>query len=91
MIEEAEKRIIADWRELNLFHFQMKHRVPFSAPEGLDGLRALENYVRRRRQTAEYVEVHTPSFMIVRCSRLPATGHLRRQYVQAPCSRERKR
>jgi threonyl-tRNA synthetase len=75
MIEEAEKR---DHRklgkELDLFHFQ--DEAPGSVfwhPKGWTVYRVLENYIRRRREKANYVEVLGPQ-LIDSCI-FKASGH----------------
>ena len=75
MIEEAEKR---DHRkigkELDLFHFQDEAAGSvFWHPKGWTLYRALENYIRRRLQQANYVEVHTPQ--LYDSSLFKASGH----------------
>ncbi|MBV8593502.1 MAG: TGS domain-containing protein, partial [Caulobacteraceae bacterium] len=64
-IEEAERR---DHRKLgramDLFHLQEEGRgMPFWHPKGWTLYRTLENYVRRRTESAGYVEVATPQIM----------------------------
>jgi len=75
MIEEAEKRDHRKLgRELDLFHFQ--DEAPGSAfwhPKGWVIYRALENYVRRRQDSAGYIEVKTPQ--LFDSSLFKASGH----------------
>jgi threonyl-tRNA synthetase len=64
-LEEAEKR---DHRRLgramDLFHIQEEGRgMPFWHPNGWTLYRTLENYVRRRTESAGYVEVATPQIL----------------------------
>lgn len=75
MIEEAEKR---DHRklgkELDLFHFQDEAiGSVFWHPKGWTLYRALENYIRRRRDKAGYVEVLAPQ--LIDSSIFKASGH----------------
>ncbi|MDR3424695.1 MAG: threonine--tRNA ligase [Alphaproteobacteria bacterium] len=75
MLEEAEKR---DHRkigkELNLFHMQDEAAGSvFWHPKGWTLYRVLENYVRRRIEKANYVEVHTPQ--LYDSSLFKASGH----------------
>jgi threonyl-tRNA synthetase len=75
MIDEAEKR---DHRklgkELDLFHFQDEAAGSvFWHPKGWTLYRALENYIRRRLDKANYVEVHTPQ--LYDSSIFKASGH----------------
>jgi threonyl-tRNA synthetase len=64
-IEEAEKRDHRRLgREMDLFHFQ--EEAPGSVfwhPKGWTLFQALENYIRRRQQEANYVEVNSPQLM----------------------------
>lgn len=74
-IEEAEKR---DHRkigkELDLFHFQDETAGSvFWHPKGWTMYRALENYIRRRLEKADYVEVHSPQ--LYDSSIFKASGH----------------
>jgi len=62
MLEEAEKR---DHRrlgqEMNLFHLQEEARgAVFWHPKGWTFYRTLQNYLRRKLEAANYVEVNTP-------------------------------
>ena len=64
-IEEAEKR---DHRklgkEMDLFHFQEEAAgMVFWHPKGWTLYRSLENYMRRRLDTAGYVEIKTPQLV----------------------------
>jgi len=64
-IEEAEKR---DHRklgkEMDLFHFQEEAAgMAFWHPKGWTLYRSLENYMRRRLDTAGYVEIKTPQLV----------------------------
>ena len=75
-IEEAEKRDHRRLgREMDLFHFQ--EEAPGSVfwhPKGWTLFQALEHYIRRRQDTAGYVEVNSPQLMD---SELwVATGHM---------------
>ena len=75
MLEEAEKR---DHRklgaELNLFHMQEEAiGSVFWHPKGWTIYRTLENFVRRRMEKADYVEVKTPQ--LVDLSLWEASGH----------------
>jgi threonyl-tRNA synthetase len=75
MIEEAEKR---DHRkigkELDLFHFQDEAAGSvFWHPKGWTIYRTLENYIRRRRDRAGYVEVLGPQ--LIDSSIFKASGH----------------
>src|SRR5580704_8734611 len=64
-LEEAEKRDHRRLgREMDLFHFQ--EEAPGSVfwhPKGWTLFQALENYIRRRQDTAGYVEVNSPQLM----------------------------
>ena len=65
MLDEAEKR---DHRkigqEMNLFHLQEEARgAVFWHPKGWTLYRTLQSYIRRRLETADYVEVNTPLLM----------------------------
>src|SRR5580704_13147725 len=64
-IEEAEKRDHRRLgREMDLFHFQ--EEAPGSVfwhPKGWTLFQALEHYIRRRQDTAGYVEVNSPQLM----------------------------
>ncbi len=75
MLEEAEKR---DHRkigkELDLFHFQDEAAGSvFWHPKGWTLYRAVEDYVRRRRDKAGYVEVLGPQ--LIDSSLFKASGH----------------
>src|ERR1700731_2590348 len=64
-LEEAEKRDHRRLgREMDLFHFQ--EEAPGSVfwhPKGWTLFQALEHYIRRRQDTAGYVEVNSPQLM----------------------------
>jgi threonyl-tRNA synthetase len=64
-LEEAEKRDHRRLgREMNLFHFQ--EEAPGSVfwhPKGWTLFQSLERYIRRRQETAGYVEVNSPQLM----------------------------
>src|SRR5712664_1062727 len=64
-IEEAERRDHRKLgREMDLFHFQ--EEAPGSVfwhPKGWTLYQALEHYIRRRQDTAGYVEVNSPQLM----------------------------
>ena len=64
-IEEAERRDHRKiGRAMNLFHIQEEGRgMPFWHPQGWTLYRTLENYVRRRTESAGYVEVSTPQIL----------------------------
>ncbi|MCF8483000.1 MAG: threonine--tRNA ligase [Rhodospirillum sp.] len=75
MLEEAEKR---DHRrlgqEMDLFHLQEEAQgAVFWHPKGWTVYRALQNYIRRRLDAADYVEVNTP--MMVDRSLWEKSGH----------------
>jgi len=75
MIEEAEKR---DHRkigkELDLFHFQDEAiGSVFWHPKGWTLYRVIENYIRRRRDKTNYVEVFAPQ--LIDSSLFKASGH----------------
>lgn len=65
MLEEAEKRDHRKLgREMELFHFQEEAQGSvFWHPKGYTIWLALEGYVRRRLQSAGYIEVKTPQLM----------------------------
>jgi threonyl-tRNA synthetase len=62
MVEEAEKRDHRKiGREMGLFHLQeIAHGSVFWHPHGWTLYRTLEQYMRRRLELADYVEVRTP-------------------------------
>jgi threonyl-tRNA synthetase len=64
-IEEAEKRDHRRvGRELDLFHMQEEGKgMVFWHPKGLTLWRTVENYVRRRLDAADYIEVRTPQVL----------------------------
>jgi len=64
-LEEAEKRDHRRLgREMDLFHQQEEAAgAVFWHPKGWTLYRTLENYIRRRLDTAQYVEVKTPQLM----------------------------
>ena len=64
-LEEAEKRDHRKLgREMDLFHLQEEAQGSvFWHPKGYTMWLALENYIRRRLQGAEYVEVKTPQLL----------------------------
>ncbi len=64
-VEEAEKRDHRKLgRQLDLFHMQEEGRgMVFWHPKGWTLWRVLENYVRRRLESAGYVEVKTPQLL----------------------------
>jgi threonyl-tRNA synthetase len=64
-IEEAEKRDHRKvGRELDLFHMQEEGKgMVFWHPKGLTLWRTVENYVRRRLDEADYIEVRTPQVL----------------------------
>ncbi|MEZ5936886.1 MAG: threonine--tRNA ligase [Hyphomonadaceae bacterium] len=64
-LEEAEKRDHRRLgRELDLFHMQEEGKgMVFWHPKGLTLWRVVEDYVRRRQEDAEYVEVRTPQVL----------------------------
>jgi threonyl-tRNA synthetase len=75
MLEEAEKR---DHRrlgqEMDLFHLQEEAQgAVFWHPKGWTVYRSLQNYIRRRLDAADYVEVNTP--MMVDRSLWEKSGH----------------
>jgi threonyl-tRNA synthetase len=74
-IEEAEKRDHRRiGREMDLFHLQEEASGQvFWHPKGYTLFRTLENYVRRKFQVADYVEVKTPLLMDRRL--WEASGH----------------
>jgi threonyl-tRNA synthetase len=65
MIEEAEKRDHRRLgREMDLFHLQEEAQGSvFWHPEGWTLYRTLQDYVRRRLEDADYVEVNTPQLV----------------------------
>src|SRR5262252_4960236 len=75
-LEEAEKRDHRRLgREMDLFHFQ--EEAPGSVfwhPKGWTLFQALERYIRRRQDTAGYVEVNSPQLMDAQL--WVATGHM---------------
>jgi threonyl-tRNA synthetase len=64
-LEEAEKRDHRRLgRELDLFHMQEEGKgMVFWHPKGLTLWRVVENYVRRRLEAADYIEVRTPQVL----------------------------
>ncbi|OYX49595.1 MAG: threonine--tRNA ligase [Alphaproteobacteria bacterium 32-64-14] len=64
-LEEAEKRDHRKLgRELDLFHMQEEGKgMVFWHPKGLTLWRVVENYVRRRLDEADYIEVRTPQVL----------------------------
>jgi len=64
-LEEAEKRDHRKLgRELDLFHMQEEGKgMVFWHPKGLTLWRTVENYVRRRLDEADYIEVRTPQVL----------------------------
>ncbi len=68
MISEAEKRDHRKiGREMDLFHLQEEaHGSVFWHPHGWTLYQALEQYMRRRLQKADYVEVRTPQLFDAR-------------------------
>jgi threonyl-tRNA synthetase len=64
-LEEAEKRDHRRvGRELDLFHMQEEGKgMVFWHPKGLQLWRTIESYVRRRLESAEYIEVRTPQVL----------------------------
>jgi len=64
-LEEAEKRDHRKvGRELDLFHMQEEGKgMVFWHPKGLTLWRTVENYVRRRLDEADYIEVRTPQVL----------------------------
>ncbi|WP_240006717.1 threonine--tRNA ligase [Pseudaquidulcibacter saccharophilus] len=64
-LEEAEKRDHRKLgRQLNLFHMQEEAKgMVFWHPKGWTMYRALENYIRRKIEASDYVEVKTPQLM----------------------------
>jgi threonyl-tRNA synthetase len=64
-LEEAEKRDHRKLgRELDLFHMQEEGKgMVFWHPKGLTLWRAVESYVRRRLDEADYIEVRTPQVL----------------------------
>ncbi|MEZ6028509.1 MAG: threonine--tRNA ligase [Hyphomonadaceae bacterium] len=64
-LEEAEKRDHRKLgRELDLFHMQEEGKgMVFWHPKGLTLWRVVENYVRRRLDAADYIEVRTPQVL----------------------------
>ncbi len=75
MLEEAEKR---DHRrlgkEMNLFHLQEEAvGSVFWHPKGWELYRAVERYIRKRLEAADYVEVKTPQ--LIDRSLWEASGH----------------
>src|ERR1051326_4128839 len=75
-IEEAEKRDHRKLgREMDLFHFQ--EEAPGSVfwhPKGWTLFQTLENYIRRRQQTAGYAEVNAPQ--LIDSAVWVASGHM---------------
>ncbi|MCC7167665.1 MAG: TGS domain-containing protein, partial [Rhodospirillales bacterium] len=65
MLEEAEKRDHRRLgREMDLFHFQEEAPgAAFWHPKGWTVFRTLVDYMRRRQETAGYVEINTPEVM----------------------------
>ena len=65
MLEEAEKRDHRRLaREMDLFHFQEEAPgAVFWHPKGWTLFRTLINYMRKRQEQADYVEISTPSVM----------------------------
>jgi threonyl-tRNA synthetase len=65
MLEEAEKRDHRRLgREMDLFHLQEEAQgAVFWHPKGWTIYRTLQNYLRRRLESAGYVEVNTPMLM----------------------------
>ncbi len=65
MLDEAEKRDHRRLgREMDLFHMQEEAQgAVFWHPKGWTIYRTLQNYIRRRLETAGYVEVNTPMLM----------------------------
>lgn len=65
MLEEAEKRDHRRLgREMDLFHFQEEAPgAVFWHPKGWTLFQTLINYMRKRQQDADYVEISTPSVM----------------------------
>ena len=65
-VEEAEKRDHRKvGRELDLFHMQEEGRgMVFWHEKGLTLWRVVENYVRRRLDEADYIEVRTPQVLL---------------------------
>ncbi len=68
MVSEAEKRDHRKiGREMDLFHLQEEaHGSVFWHPHGWTLYQALEQYMRRRLQKADYVEVRTPQLFDAR-------------------------
>ena len=64
-IEEAERRDHRRLgREMDLFHFQEEAAgMPFWHAKGWTLYRVLEDYIRARLKTANYIEVHTPQLI----------------------------
>jgi threonyl-tRNA synthetase len=64
-LEEAEKRDHRRvGRELDLFHMQEEGKgMVFWHPKGLQLWRTIESYVRRRLESAAYIEVRTPQVL----------------------------
>jgi threonyl-tRNA synthetase len=75
-LEEAAKRDHRKiGREMDLFHLQEEaHGSIFWHPKGYLIWRALEAYLRRRLDAADYREVKTPQLMDARSGRRAATG-----------------
>ncbi len=74
-LEEAEKRDHRKLgRELNLFHFQEEAQgMAFWHEKGWNLYRTIENYIRRKLQKANYIEVKTP--VMVDRKLWEASGH----------------
>jgi threonyl-tRNA synthetase len=75
MIEEAEKRDHRKLgRELDLFHLQEEAQgMVFWHPNGWTLYRIIENYIRKKLEASNYIEVKTP--MLVDSALWKASGH----------------
>ena len=74
-IEEAQKkRSSKTWKEMDLFHFQDEAPgMVFWHPNGWSIYRNLRNFVRKRLQENDYIEVNTPQ--VIDRKLWEASGH----------------